>query len=123
MRALGRKATGERLARMQASRQWVGNRFGTIVRPAPPEPREPMPLLEFFCSKEGRKPLRPLPSVDPREGWKVHPSTDLRVTWLGHSTLLMELDGYRLLTDPMWGSAPRRRDGSGPAASNPFPSR
>lgn len=27
----------------------------------------------------------------------------LRVTWLGHSTLLIELDSARILIDPMWG--------------------
>ncbi|RAK66836.1 MBL fold metallo-hydrolase [Hymenobacter edaphi] len=30
------------------------------------------------------------------------PAADLRVTWLGHSTVLLELDGRRILTDPMW---------------------
>jgi L-ascorbate metabolism protein UlaG (beta-lactamase superfamily) len=26
----------------------------------------------------------------------------LRVTWLGHAALLVEIDGYRVLTDPVW---------------------
>ncbi|MCC3157665.1 MBL fold metallo-hydrolase [Hymenobacter sp. 15J16-1T3B] len=30
------------------------------------------------------------------------PAGGLRVTWLGHSTVLLELDGRRILTDPMW---------------------
>lgn len=29
-------------------------------------------------------------------------SNGLRVTWMGHSTLLIEIDGYRILTDPVW---------------------
>jgi L-ascorbate metabolism protein UlaG (beta-lactamase superfamily) len=28
--------------------------------------------------------------------------TGLRVTWLGHSTTLVEIDRYRILTDPVW---------------------
>jgi L-ascorbate metabolism protein UlaG (beta-lactamase superfamily) len=24
------------------------------------------------------------------------------VNWLGHSTTLLEIDGYRVLTDPVW---------------------
>jgi len=34
---------------------------------------------------------------------KTAPSSGLRITWLGHSTLLLELDGHRILTDPVWG--------------------
>ncbi|MEJ7731583.1 MAG: MBL fold metallo-hydrolase [Polyangiaceae bacterium] len=30
------------------------------------------------------------------------PATGLRITWLGHSTTLVEIDGKRVLTDPMW---------------------
>ena len=39
----------------------------------------------------------------------------LRVTWLGHSTLLVELDGARVLIDPVWGdyAAPARLFGVG----------
>ena len=28
-------------------------------------------------------------------------SSALRITWIGHSTVLLELDGVRLLTDPV----------------------
>ncbi len=31
-----------------------------------------------------------------------HDSTNLRVTWLGHSTAIIEIDGKTLLTDPVW---------------------
>ena len=24
------------------------------------------------------------------------------ISWLGHSTVLLEIDGYRVLTDPVW---------------------
>ncbi len=30
------------------------------------------------------------------------PASGLRVTWMGHSTLLLELDGLRVLIDPVW---------------------
>lgn len=30
------------------------------------------------------------------------PATGLRITWIGHSSLLIEIDGKRLLTDPVW---------------------
>lgn len=31
------------------------------------------------------------------------PITGLRITWMGHSSLLLEIDGVRILTDPAWG--------------------
>ena len=31
------------------------------------------------------------------------PKSGLRVTWFGHSSVLIELDGVRVLTDPVWG--------------------
>jgi L-ascorbate metabolism protein UlaG (beta-lactamase superfamily) len=30
------------------------------------------------------------------------PASGLRVTWMGHSSMLMEIDGVRVLMDPMW---------------------
>jgi L-ascorbate metabolism protein UlaG (beta-lactamase superfamily) len=30
------------------------------------------------------------------------PESGLRVTWMGHSSLLVEIDGVRLLVDPVW---------------------
>jgi len=31
------------------------------------------------------------------------PASGLRITWLSHSTLLIEIDGLRVLIDPVWG--------------------
>jgi L-ascorbate metabolism protein UlaG (beta-lactamase superfamily) len=33
------------------------------------------------------------------------PPNTLRVTWLGHSSLIIEIDGKRFLTDPVWRAA------------------
>jgi L-ascorbate metabolism protein UlaG (beta-lactamase superfamily) len=43
--------------------------------------------------------------VERRSGadFATPPASGLRVTWLGHSTLLLELDGARVLIDPVWG--------------------
>jgi len=32
------------------------------------------------------------------------PSEGLTVTWIGHSTLLVQMDGVNILTDPVFGS-------------------
>ncbi len=59
-------------------------------------------MKEYLCGGERRVPGAPLPLVDPRSTWRAAPETKLRVTWLGHSSLLFEIDGARILTDPVW---------------------
>ncbi len=49
-------------------------------------------------------PQAPLPVESPLAAWATPVSSSgLRVTWLGHSTLLLEVDGLRVLTDPVFG--------------------
>jgi L-ascorbate metabolism protein UlaG (beta-lactamase superfamily) len=68
------------------------------------DPNAPMPsLTEFLRAGEGRSPPAPLPSMSPLSAWGRPPDTGLRLTWLGHSTVLIEIDGWRVLTDPVWG--------------------
>ena len=54
--------------------------------------------------------VAPMPSEDPLASWAKTPDSGLRVTWLGHSTTLVEIDGARVLTDPNWSerSSPSR---------------
>lgn len=71
---------------------------------------------EYLFGGQQRRPPRPLPALDPRDGWGRSIGNGLRATWLGHSTVLLELDGKRVLTDPVWSdrispfgvAAPRR---------------
>ena len=107
MRSLGKAAGGPRLERMQSSPLWAGEGFRNI-HPALAGLRDPgvrpPSLSEFLCGGERRVPRKQLPSVNPRDVWPSAPSSGLRATWLGHSTVLIEIDGCRVLTDPVWGS-------------------
>jgi L-ascorbate metabolism protein UlaG (beta-lactamase superfamily) len=106
MKSFGQRARGARLERMRASPMWAGDGFRNI-HPAIPGLRDltaPTPSMkDFLYGGERRTPSGALPLVDPREVWRARPASGLRVTWLGHSTLLLEIDGYRVLTDPVWG--------------------
>lgn len=57
---------------------------------------------EFFFGGAARRPPIVLPTESPLAGWRRPVESGLRATWLGHSTVLLEIDGYRVLTDPVW---------------------
>jgi len=60
---------------------------------------------EYFTGKQERVPKTPLgPFVTDAGIYKTAPASGLRITWMGHSSLLIEIDGKRLLTDPVWGA-------------------
>ena len=108
MKSLGSRAAGARMERMRASPQWVEGEGGGTFRNIAPiraglrEPGAKMPSIsDFLCGGTRRVPDAPLPSVDPRATWQRSPGSGLRATWLGHSTVLIEIDGVRLLTDPV----------------------
>jgi len=66
-------------------------------------------------------PPSPLPAVDPLAGWGKPCGSGLRVTWLGHSTVLIEIDGVRVLTDPVWGLRASPLRVAGPRRFQPVP--
>jgi L-ascorbate metabolism protein UlaG (beta-lactamase superfamily) len=81
-----------------------------------------MPSIgDFLCGGGRRVPEATLPTRDPRPTWGQAPETGLRVTWLGHSTLLVELDGVRVLTDPVWGERVSPVGFAGPKRFHPVP--
>jgi L-ascorbate metabolism protein UlaG (beta-lactamase superfamily) len=124
MKSLGQKAAGLRLERMRSSPMWGGEGFRNVHPLLPdlrdPEARPPS-LSEFLCGGERRVPPQPLPATDPREAWSRAPVTGLRATWLGHSTVLIEIDGHRVLTDPVWGERASPSRLIGPRRFQPVP--
>jgi L-ascorbate metabolism protein UlaG (beta-lactamase superfamily) len=124
MKSLGTKAEGLRLERIQSSPLWAGEGFRNIhpvlhgLRDAGARPPS---LSEFLCGSARRIPPRPLPSINPRDVWSDSPGSGLRATWLGHSTVLIEIDGYRVLTDPVWGARASPSRLVGPKRFQPVP--
>ena len=124
VKSLGKKSTGLRLERMKASPMWSGAAFQNIhpILPGLRDPNVPSPTVkEFICGGERRVPHRPLPSVDPTPVWRKKASSGLRATWLGHSTVLVEMDGVRVLTDPVWGQRASPSRLIGPKRFQPVP--
>jgi len=101
--SLGGTLQGIPQLRAERSPQWRGGRFDNVL----PRINAPMPrmLREFFFGGSAyREPDGAVPFTRRRGvDYAVPPASGLRVTWLGHSTLLLEIDGQRVLIDPVWG--------------------
>lgn len=97
---MGHGPDDESLARMQASPQWddgvfvnaqpMWNDLAGWLAPDTPEgtvtsPAEPIDVVRSDGSQ-----------------FDTPPATGLRVTWMGHSSILVEVDGRRVLFDPIF---------------------
>lgn len=112
------RATGLRKERSLASPRFDGGLFRNTRRTQiGPKPGMRMGVArEYLFGGQQRRPPRPLAANDPRARWTRPIDSGLRTTWLGHSTVLLEIDGLRVLTDPVWSerispfgiAAPRR---------------
>ncbi len=88
--------------------------------PLPKSP--PVSVMSEFLFRRGRrKPDAPLPLERPHDTWLRATETGLRATWLGHSTVLLELDGRRVLTDPVFGLRASPSSFMGPKRFHPVP--
>jgi L-ascorbate metabolism protein UlaG (beta-lactamase superfamily) len=121
--AFGAQATGLRLERMQASPRYADGAFRNThaVAPGLKKGTATPTISEFLCGGQRRTPPGPLPSVNPLGLWLQPATAPLRVTWLGHSTVLLEMDGVRVLTDPVWGERASPVKFAGPKRFQPVP--
>jgi L-ascorbate metabolism protein UlaG (beta-lactamase superfamily) len=63
-------------------------------------------------------PARPVPLARPEY---PREAGELAVTWFGHSSALLEIDGRRVLVDPVWGSRVSPSPLIGPTRLHPAP--
>lgn len=60
-------------------------------------------LPEYLRRREETEPSRALgPFPTDARIYTSPPASGLRVTWFGHSSSLIEIDGFRVLVDPVW---------------------
>jgi L-ascorbate metabolism protein UlaG (beta-lactamase superfamily) len=120
--SFGGIAEGQRLVRMRASTHW---RDGTFVNAEPTEVMQEGGsgvLTQWFSSEVMRVPTCRLPMVKDVAARLATPiRSGLRVTWLGHSTSLIELDGVVILTDPMFSERASPSTVVGPKRFHPPP--
>ena len=121
--SFGGKLEGDRLERARQSPQFDGKKF---VNPIPTRMLVPGTTWEMirhqFFGKEQRVPPKPVPVV-PRSAtdYALPPPSGLRATWIGHASTLVEIDGHRLLTDPIWSERASPSTLAGPKRFHPPP--
>ena len=124
MSPFGRPPAGARLERMKASPLFAEGVFRNPSGAAPGLKRG------SAVSTMRRVPVRRAASdaasrrCRPRARstrWTRPVGSGLRATWLGHSTVLLEIDGLRVLTDPVWGDRASPFGFAGPKRFQPVP--
>lgn len=112
-RGLGHRASGERRTRMERSPEW---RAGHFENPQPLVNDLWGGLVAMRDASPVSAPTAPLSpqNIDPAR-FKSAPTSGLRITWMGHSTTLVEIDGVTLLLDPVWSTRPSPLSRIGPA--------
>lgn len=75
-------------------------------------------LRELFADRGARRPPEPIPLDTPDFSAELDP---LAIVWLGHATALVEIDGYRILTDPVFSDRCSPSDAVGPRRLHPPP--
>ncbi|MEU6244143.1 MBL fold metallo-hydrolase [Streptomyces sp. NPDC047024] len=124
--AFGAEPSGERLARIRRSPHFKDGVFQNPGGTASTRPSgSALDLAKAFFDKDTR------PARAPRGTIPVHPTTladlaappatGLRVTWMGHSSVLVEIDGQRVLFDPVWGERCSPFPFAGPRRLHPVP--
>ena len=102
MKSDSQVAREKRLSRKLNSPQFRDGKFRNPL----PEQTDTFTALRKFvlASSAFREPEQPLTTERrKRADFEIAPQSNLRVTWLGHASLLIEIDGKRFLTDPVWG--------------------
>ncbi len=123
MPQFGASAAGPRLERMKRSPNFSKGKARNLVpRPmADPGTSMAAAILRFFLGGQRRKPEVEIPLIRPTRRSLLPRGQRLRATWLGHSTVLLEVDGQILLTDPMFGERSSPFPFAGPRRFHPPP--
>jgi L-ascorbate metabolism protein UlaG (beta-lactamase superfamily) len=121
----GADPAGARLERILASPNYRDGAFVNPVGARSVPSGDMIKSLPANLRKEARlprKPVRPVP---------LHPTTladlakppksGLRLTWMGHSSVLAEMGGRRVLFDPVWGERCSPFTFAGPRRVHPAP--
>ena len=113
--SFGAASRGERLARLEASPAWGGKGFVNTLPTSTVRLGDTWAMLKAYATNTAEvEPSVELPVATPVDLVPLG-GDRLRITWMGHSSMLVEIDGRLILTDPVWGPRASPFSFSGPA--------
>lgn len=99
---MGGKADGTRLERMLVCPNFKEGKFVNALPTNMISPGQFIETGRMYLETSDRNPHKPIPTERIAAGFFAQaPVGGLRVTWLGHSAFIIELDGALILTDPV----------------------
>jgi L-ascorbate metabolism protein UlaG (beta-lactamase superfamily) len=123
--AFGAEPAGERLERILRSPNFSDGAFRNPVPTRRGQPGSVLSVLRSTFLAEDRARREPADTIPVRPLTADHlaepPVSGLRVTWMGHAGVLAEIDGRRVLFDPVWGERCSPVPGFGPRRLHPAP--
>src|SRR5438552_3842898 len=101
--AFGGRVTGSRLDRARRSPEFHDGKFRNVQPTRMLTGSYSEMLRHQFFGKEKREPAGPVPVIDrTTRDYATPPASGLRATWIGWASVLVEIDGHRLMTDPVF---------------------
>ncbi|MFD0530310.1 MBL fold metallo-hydrolase [Kitasatospora arboriphila] len=118
--AFGGRPDGEREERIRRSPQYRDGVFhnapSELARASTPGAET---VRRMLFDREGRTPALPVPTVRPQHGER--PAEGVEVVWYGHASVLVEIEGSRVLLDPIWSDRCSPSAHVGPKRLHPVP--
>jgi len=122
-RSFGSTVRGDDLVRLKRSPHFNGKTFANPVATQVIPKFTFWGMMKRWWSEKGeRRPRKPLAIATPHaDEFRNPPPTGIRLAWLGHSTVLLEVEGVRILTDPVWAKRCSPSSLAGPKRFHPPP--
>jgi L-ascorbate metabolism protein UlaG (beta-lactamase superfamily) len=120
--SLGGRVTGARLDRVRRSPEYREGKFQNTQPSRMLTGSYRAMLKHQFFGSEQREPSGPIPVIKrTRSDYATPPASGLRATWIGWASVLVEIDGKIVLTDPVWSERCSPSTIAGPKRFHPPP--
>ncbi|HEX7830412.1 MAG TPA: MBL fold metallo-hydrolase [Thermoanaerobaculia bacterium] len=115
---LGGRIEGERLETVRRSPHWSDGKFRNSIPTSKGEILRSIYLQ--LTGKEVRYPPNGIP-IRKLSARDLGDAADLRAVWIGHSSVIVDVDGVRFFTDPVWSDRCSPFESMGPKRFHPPP--
>ncbi|MFF3617091.1 MBL fold metallo-hydrolase [Streptomyces sp. NPDC002580] len=120
-RTRGAPVAGDRAERIRRSPQYRDGAFRNRIPTTTLEPGTTLDSTRAWATgRRQRRPAGPVPVTAPPTAERLPPG-GLHITWHGHSSALVEIEGARILTDPVFSDRCSPAPLPGPRRLHPSP--